>query len=448
MKGYSKEDINHLLIQHRKYKKMIKSYQENDCTKDYLLLKEKYQELQQQMEQLNHTASETIQQYKQELQQKDREIDKLSRMTGWNTADDSSINEDGKPPSVQPDKWKRPSNQPITDSVAFLSQQLYYLDQKLTEITSGQPLNKKRKENDQAMDEHHQPHDHNASSTFFNQIKVPIQQHNLTDTQEAGKQDPKLPGTPGTQDSSHIKLLEKLQAEMKEMKELMKESNSPAKQTETHSHPTKSKSRDPYSLLKPVANPYHPSTKQPQFHYRNLQGASVIPVIDNKGKQNHAHPIKRKQNQSKNDHANGNHQRTLPPINKLTSTNPPPSPTDAQHEQPIWLKSDEDKRAYLQKLIKQEEANVSESATKEQAVTSVSSSDNKQPSEKQITTPTSIQTTEHQTFDKNRAKMKTRAAGESTDIERPKIENVKQHHSHAAEEKKSIFKKFWDKINP
>ncbi|SDM76359.1 hypothetical protein [Sediminibacillus halophilus] len=502
MKSYSKEDVNHLLIQQRKYKKMIRSFQENDCSQDYQRLQEKYLELQEQLEQQNHTQSETIKQYKEKnqqlteaLKQKERELSEWRQKTNL-TEGGPAASDNDKPSYVLSDGWKLPQTRTIKDSVAILFQLLYYLDQKLTE-SSGQPLNRKRKEHDQAMDEQKQKQEPAASSTFLNQIKEPVQKESSsTKPQEQGKPIPPISNSSSPQNPFQTDLLEKLQAEIAEMKELMKEQTQSATETETHSSSPEPRRKEPVVPQKPVANPYNPSTKQPQFNYRDLQGASVVPVIDKKGKKNHAQPQQNKKhvNLGTNTSSVNGEVRAQPPVSKTGSPNKPAIPTTAKAEQPILLKSEEDKRTFMQKIKEQEEAKAAEKVKQEQAEAARKTAEAKQQQaqktsdkqEQQIGSNKSANTEsrsainpESTAAEKNRPRtsaphttasraQKTEkrgphtaetASSPSTNQEKGKsqqpaaikpssqTETAKKEQSKATEEKKSFFKKFWDKVN-
>ncbi|QTM98565.1 hypothetical protein ERJ70_04185 [Sediminibacillus dalangtanensis] len=506
MKSYSKEDVNHLLIQQRKYKKLIRSFQENDCSQDYQRLQEKYLELQEQLEQQNHTQSETIKRYKKKNQQLTEALEEKEReLTEWRQKTNlmeggPADSENKKTPYVLSEGRKLPQTETIKDSVALLFQLLYYLDQKLTE-SSGQPLNRKRKEYDQAMDEQNPKQEPAASSTFLNHIKEPVQKESSsTKPKEQGKPIPPVSTASNQQNPFQADLLEKLQAEIAEMKELMKEQTQSVTETESHSSSPKPRRKEPALPQKPVANPYNPSTKQPQFNYRDLQGASVIPVIDKKGKKNHAQPLQSKKHSNSGTDTSANNVnaqiRVEPSVSKTASPNKPAIPTTAKAEQPILLKSEADKRAFLQKIKEQEEAKAAEKARQEQAETAIKTAEAQQQKAQKTsdkpeqpkggnksanTEARSPVNPESTGTEKNRpqtfapqtttpASQKAENRGphtaetvssppQSTDQEKGKnqqpaaikpavqTETAKKEQSKATEEKKSLFKKFWDKVN-
>ncbi|WP_153461634.1 hypothetical protein [Sediminibacillus terrae] len=497
VKSYSKEEINHLLIQQRKYKKMIRSYQENDCSQDYQQLQEKYRELLEKSEWQNHTHSETIKQYEKKnrllskaLEQKERELAEWRQKS--NQTEDAPADKNESLHFVLSDGHKRSQAETMHDSVAILFQLLYYLDQKISEA-SGRPLNKKRKEYDQAMDDQNPKHEPAASSTFLNHLKEPVQKDSTpaqTQPQEHGKPIPPASTSPNQQNPFQTDLLEKLQAEIAEMKKLMKEQKQSTTESESPSPSPKPRRKEPVLPQNPVANPYNPSTKQPQFNYRDLQGASVVPVIDRKGKKNHAPPVQSKKRSSLGTDTTANN---MSPQIRPTKPSTQAIPTAAKSEQPISLKSEADKRAFLQKIKEQEAAKAAEKSREETAQKEASTKPPEAQHQKEQSAPEksdqqrgihkaanitaesvvnpesmgaerkrpqlpkaeshksekpeshTVKTTSPTPQSINQGKVKNQKSAEI----KPSVqtEAAKKDHSQSTEEKKSFFKKFWDKVN-
>ncbi|SDK49570.1 hypothetical protein [Sediminibacillus albus] len=376
MKSYSKEEINHLLTQQRKYKKMIKSYQDNDLSADYRELQMKYDQLKRRLNEQSELERETNlkelqeenKELKKSLQSKEKKITELKQLTeqGKSTSPVLSRKEENErnhPTENLGFAFYKPKND-ITKAVfSILLQQLYYLDQKMTDNLSDQIQNEYGKEFKHMMDEQNQTR--KPTSTFLNNIKEPVPTNN-----NPAPQPPKESAPPtihqSRQDAEQynsasppqMKLIEELQTEIAEMKALIKEKEQANQQKAAPSPKPKSD--------------YSAAYKPKQFNYRDLQGASVVPVIGKKTRKNHPTVNKNKLYDSKDSsHPKVNSNKHT--LNQNTSSNTarkpetgqthtksltksPSAPTNEGAEQPISLKSQEEKQKYINKINEQEQA--------------------------------------------------------------------------------------------